>query len=107
MREQPVMADFIEARTNVALQDPFCASWEAEYLMKVPNRVSSGTLRTKPIGIWVAGRFRNWFQCEQVECLHCTVLHCRNSEWAFFAVRLRYIYSPQRLGLVARLPQRV
>src|SRR4028118_150858 len=99
------MADFVEARTNIALQNPLSASWEAQDLVKMPNRVCGGTFRAKPVGIRVAGRFCNWFQCQQVECLHGTVPHCRNSEWALFcSVRLRYIDSSQWLGLIAVLP---
>lgn len=54
----------------------------------------------------VSRGFSNWFEREQVECLHGTTLHCRYTQRSLLAVFLQNKYPPKRLRLVSTTPHR-
>jgi hypothetical protein len=80
MGEEPVVADPVKARLDVPFQHPLrCTPAVGERRVEEHERVCGTPFRTEAIGMVVGSGLRDWFERQQVECLHGTVVHRGNA----------------------------
>ena len=77
--EEPVMRDFIEARLDIALQDPFGRLAFTQRDKALLDRIRGGPLLPKAIGVGVPGGLRNGLKRLQVQSLHGQVHFARHT----------------------------
>ena len=82
---------------------PGCRPQRQEAL---PDGVRRASARSKAIGVFVRGGFRDGHQRQQMQCLHGAVCHRRNAQRSQLAVGFRDMDSPQWLRLITAPPQR-
>jgi hypothetical protein len=99
------MADPVEAGADVALKDPLGRRPLAEQEEASFDGVGGGSPWSKAVGALVPHGLGDGTEREQVECLHGSILHGRDAQGSHFARLLGDIHPPQRLRLVASLPQ--
>ena len=71
------------------------------------DSVGCGSSRSKAVGAFVPRGLGDGFESQQVECLHGSVIHRRDTQGSQLTRALGDIYSSQRLSLIASLPQGV
>ena len=104
---QPFVADPVEARLDVSLEDPTGTAPVAQDDVALVDGIGRRSFLPKPIGVGVGRRLRDGIESLQVECLHRPIFHRGNPERTHLAVILRYVHTPQRLGIVAPLLERL
>ena len=97
----------IETAFNVSFEYPLGRSLFSQYLKALFYRIGWRPSRSKAIRMRVCQRFRHWVKSKQVKSLHTPAFHDGNTQRTLFAVFLRDVNSPQWLGMVVPLPQRV
>jgi hypothetical protein len=66
MREEPVMADPVIARLDIAFEHPFRTSAVTQYCMALLYRVGGASLCSEPIGVRVRSLFSDGVHSEEV-----------------------------------------
>src|SRR6266481_6538296 len=100
MGQEPVVADLVEAASNVAFENPLWVCLPQGEITLL-HRIRTGSSLSETVGVPVSSSFHNRVQSEKVECLHRPVLHCGDSERPhLFAVRFRDVNTSKRLRLV-------
>ena len=69
--------------------------------------VGTTAFSPKSVGVEIRRDFSDGVQSQQVERLHRSVFHGRDTQRAFLAVAFGDVHTPERLGLVAVLLERV
>src|SRR5437899_4628325 len=75
MGEEPVVADLIEAASNVAFENPLWVCLPQGEITLL-HRIRTGSSLSETVRVPVSSGFHNRVQSEKVECLHRSVLHC-------------------------------
>jgi len=95
------MADVVEASFDVSLQNPFRGNIPWKDIVTLGYCILATAILTEAVGMLVACRFRNRVESHQIESLHRTVFHRRDSQGAFLPVLLRYFHTTQGHRLIA------
>jgi hypothetical protein len=77
--QEPLVADPVEARANVALKDPFSGTPLAEQIETSLRRIGGGSFWSEPVGGSVPRRLGHRTERQQVEGLHRSVQHARDT----------------------------
>src|SRR5882762_6535003 len=76
--------------------------WFDQCVEALFNRIGTGPLLAKPIGVFVSSGFQHGIERQQMQCLVASIFHGRNSQRAFrFSVRFQYVHTSERLRLIA------
>src|SRR5712691_7027878 len=97
----------IETGSDVALQDPLRGMLSGQPIEALFDRIRGGALCPEAIRVWVAARFRNGIEREEVQRLHRTIVPRRDRQrtLATRAICLRNGDAPKRQGAIATLPE--
>lgn len=101
------MADSIETGFDVTLHHPLCRAFPGQCFETLLDSVGTGAFFSEPVRVQVRLALCDGVKSRQVESLHRSIFHRRNTEGAFLAVRFRDVQSPQGEGLVTSLLERV
>lgn len=74
------MADVVEAALDIAFQYPLGCIGTAQQDEAFLDRIRRGARHPEAIGVGIAHGLRHGSQTEQVQCLHRTVSHHRDSK---------------------------
>ena len=103
MAQQPGMTDSVEAGFDVALQYPLRSGVVREHRMTLYHCIGAASFLPEPIRVRVGVCFGNGVQGLQIQRLHPSILHCRDTQRTFLPMRLRDIHPSQWQGFVAFL----
>jgi hypothetical protein len=95
----------IEAGFDVSFQYPLRPGAVREHHGTLLHCVGTVTFLPKPVGVWGGGRFGDGVQGMQIQRLHGSVLHRRDTQRTLFPVCFRNVHSPQWKGFVSPLLQ--
>jgi hypothetical protein len=101
--QQPGMADFVKAGFDVSLKYPLRSGAVREHRCALFHCVRAAPFLPKPVRVWVGECFCNGVQSVQMQSLHGSVLHRRDTQGAFLPVGFRDVHSSQRERFVASL----
>jgi hypothetical protein len=93
----------IEAGLDVPFQYPLRSGAVREHRCALLHGISTTPFLPKPVRVWVGERFGDGVQGLQVQRLHGSVLHRRDTEWAFLSVGFWDIHPSQRESFIASL----
>src|SRR3989442_7965393 len=79
MGQEPVVADLIEAASNVAFENPLWVCLPQGEITLL-HRIRTGSSLSETVRVPVSSGFHNRVQSEKVECLHRSVLHCGDGQ---------------------------
>jgi site-specific DNA recombinase len=103
MAQQPGMTDSVEAGFDVALQYPLRSSAIRQHYITLYQCIGTASFLPEPIRVRVGLCFGNGVQGLQIQRLHPSILHCRDTQRTFLPMRLRDIHASQRQGFIAFL----
>ena len=101
------MVDIVKASFDVSLHYPLRRASHAQSFEALLNSVMARPFLPETEGVVVGGRFGDRFKRQQIQRLHGSVLHRRNTEWTSLTVCFRDIDPSQRLGLVPMPSERL
>jgi hypothetical protein len=104
---QPVVADPVEARLDVPLQDPGSCPRVLQRRPAVLQCVGAAALTAEAVGVAVRPALGDGAQAEQVERLHGPVGQRRDAQGAPLAVALGDVHAPWGLRPIAARGERV
>src|SRR5262249_3027796 len=109
MRQEPVVADSVEAALDVALQDPGRAVVFPQDLMTMIQGVGTAPLPAKTVGVGIGRRLLNRIETEQVQGLHGPSGQGRDTQRTPFrrVAAFRNVDPSPRLWLVTVAPELV
>jgi hypothetical protein len=79
------MADFIEARLDVAFENPPCAMFVSETTETLRQRIGAASAFSKSVGVRGGARLGYRRQRQRIQPLHGAVAHGRYPQWSKFA----------------------
>src|SRR5712691_883597 len=100
MAQQPWVADFVKAGFDVPFQYPLRSRAIREHRRALLHCVRTTPFLPKPIRVWVGQCFGNGVQSVQIQGLHGSILHCRDTQRTFLPVGFRDVHASQREGFV-------
>jgi len=101
MREQPLLADFIEASPDVALQHPGGTGFAGEHFEALLQGIGTTPAFAKAIGVSVRQSLGYGGEGKRVERLHSPVVQGGDAQGAQFAVGLGDVNAAQGPGSVS------
>src|ERR1700687_3363849 len=92
----------LETAFDITFQNPLRLVVSRQYRVTLPDRISRGSRRPKPIRVPISKRFRYRFEREQMQRLHRAVVQGRNTQWAvlIWLPGFRDIHPSQRTWLI-------
>ena len=103
MAQQPGVTDSVEAGFDVPFQYPLWSGAVRQHRITLCHSIGAASFLPKPIRVWVGVRFGNGVQGLQIQRLHCSVLHCRDTQRTFLPIELRNIHPSQWESFIASL----
>src|SRR2546425_1056168 len=103
MAQQPGVADFVKAGFDVPFQYPLRSRAIREHRCALLHCVRTTPFLPKPIRVWVGQCFGTGVQSVQIQGLHGSILHRRDTQRTFLPVGFRDVHASQREGLVPSL----
>src|SRR5207245_3923579 len=91
--QQPLVADFIKASPDVALQNPLGADSSGQYVKTALQSIGTAAAFAKTIGVSIGQSLGYGCERQRVERLHGSVVHGGNAQGSQFAIGLGDVMS--------------